>query len=99
MAMIPYILSMMMDIKELSPVLRYVIYAIPFTHTFIASENIMFDNMTLYWGGVIYQVILLAICLTIAVKIFTTDRIFTMTLSFGDKSKSKSGKKKSLFKK
>lgn len=99
MAMIPYILSMMMDIKELSPVLRYVIYAIPFTHTFIASENIMFNNMALYWGGVIYQLILLAICLTVAVKIFTTDRIFTMTLSFGDKSKSKSGKKKSLFKK
>lgn len=96
MAMIPYIISMLIDIKSLSPVIRYLIYAIPFTHTFIASDNIMFGNTTLFWGGVIYQVILLAICMTVAVKIFTSDKIFTLTLDFNKKSKFDKKQKKSL---
>ena len=96
MAMIPYIISMLIDIKSLAPAFRYLIYAIPFTHTFIASDNIMFGNTTLFWGGVIYQVVLLAICMTIAVKIFTSDKIFTLTLDFNKKSKFDKKKKKGL---
>ncbi|MBQ7756342.1 MAG: ABC transporter permease, partial [Oscillospiraceae bacterium] len=96
MAMIPYIISMLIDIKSLAPAFRYLIYAIPFTHTFIASDNIMFGNTTLFWGGVIYQVVLLAICMTVAVKIFTSDKIFTLTLDFNEKSKFDKKKKKGL---
>lgn len=87
-AMIPYFMSMMVDIKTVSPAIRYLVYAIPFTHTFTASENVMFGNMNIYWGGLIYQVIFLAICLTIALKIFLSDRIFTMSLGGGNKNKS-----------
>jgi len=96
MAMIPYIISMLIDIKSLAPAFKYLIYAIPFTHTFIASDNIMFGNTTLFWGGVIYQVVLLAICMTVAVKIFTSDKIFTLTLDFNKKSKFDKKKKKGL---
>lgn len=88
-SMIPYMLSMFMDIRSLSPVVRYIIYAIPFTHTFMATENLMFGNITLYVGGLIYQLLLLAVCMTFAIKVFTSDKIFTMTLgngrSFGKK--------------
>lgn len=94
LAMIPYFVSMLIDIKSLSPVVRYLIYAIPFTHTFIASDNIMFRNMTLFWGGVVYQFVLLLVTLTIAVKIFTSDKIFTLTLDFNGKSKYDKKKKK-----
>lgn len=87
LAMIPYFVAMLIDIKSLTPVVRYIIYAIPFTHTFIASDNIMFGNMTLFWGGVVYQFVLLAITMTLAVKIFTSDKIFTLTLDFNGKSK------------
>ncbi len=80
LSMVPYMLSMFMDIKTLSPVIRYVVYAIPFTHTFMANENLMFGNYTLYWGGLIYQLVLLAVCMTFAIKVFTSDKIFTMTL-------------------
>ena len=34
LAMIPYLISMMTDIQSLSPVVRTLLYAIPFTHTF-----------------------------------------------------------------
>ena len=98
-AMIPYILSMLIDLRTLTPVFRYIVYAIPFTHTFIACENILYGNMALYWGGVIYQVILLAVCMTLAVKVFTTDKIFTLTLDFNKKSKYENKKKKGLFNK
>lgn len=91
-AMIPYILSMVLDIKTLSPVFRYIIYAIPFTHTFMSSENVMFGNMGLYWGGLIYQFIILAISMTFAIKVFTSDKIFTMSLSIGEKRRNKKSK-------
>ena len=89
LSMVPYMLSMFMDIKTLSPVIKYVIYAIPFTHTFMANENIMFGNTGLYWGGLAYQLILLAVCMTFAIRVFTSDKIFTMTL--GNRKKSSGG--------
>lgn len=93
LAMIPYILSMLIDLKSLSPVVRYIVYAIPFTHTFTACDNVMFKNMPLFWGGALYQFILLIICMTLAVKVFTTDKIFTMTIDLSKKTKSSKKKK------
>lgn len=79
-AMIPYLLSMVVDIRTLSPVIKYIVYAIPFTHTFMASENVMFGNYSLYAGGLIYQIVLLVVCMTVALKIFMSDKIFTMSI-------------------
>ncbi len=83
--MIPYMLSMFVDIKTMSPAMRYAVYAIPFTHSFMASENAMFGNYSVYTGGLIYQFIFLLICMFITLKIFMSDRIFTMTIG-GKKS-------------
>ena len=94
-AIIPYLLALMLDIKTLSPILRYIVYAIPFTHTFMASENIMFGNMSVYWGGLVYQLIVLTVCMTFAIRVFTSDKIFTMSLSLGQKKNKRQGK--SLF--
>lgn len=94
-AIIPYLLSLMLDIKTLSPILRYIVYAIPYTHTFMASENIMFGNMSVYWGGLVYQLIVLTVCMTFAIRVFTSDKIFTMSLSLGQKKNKRQGK--SLF--
>ena len=85
MAMIPYMLSMFVDITTMTPALKYAVYAIPFTHTFMATQNVMFGNTTLYWAGLAYQLVLLILCMGFAVRVFTSDKIFTMTLSFGKK--------------
>lgn len=79
-AMIPYLLAMVVDIRTLSPVIKYIVYAIPFTHTFMASENVMFGNYSFYAGGLIYQIVLLVVCMTVALKIFMSDKIFTMSI-------------------
>ena len=92
-AMVPYIVSMVYDINLLSPVFRTVMYAIPFTHTFNAMNNIMFGNTELYWAGLGYQFILFLVCMAFALKIFTSDKIFTISLNFGQKKKFKSKKK------
>ena len=76
---IPFMAAMFIDITSLPGAIKYLLYAIPFTHTFIASDCVLFGNMELYAGGLIYQVIFLVICMTIAVKIFTSDKIFTAT--------------------
>lgn len=94
LGMIPYMLTMFVDIGTLSPVIRAIVYAIPFTHTFIAIDNIIFDKNMLFWGGLIYQIIALAVCMFFAVRVFMTDKIFTITLSFGQKRKG--GTKKGL---
>jgi len=92
MAMIPYMLTMFVDISTLSPVVRGLIYAIPFTHTFTAIDNIIFGKDAIFWGGMIYQFLFLAVCMFFAVRVFMTDKIFTISLSFGQKGfKNKKG--------
>ena len=86
--MIPYFLSMVSDISSLPIALRAVVYAIPFSHTFMATENAMFQNTAVYIGGLIYQAVFLAVCIKIALSIFMSDKIFTMSIG-GKKDKKK----------
>lgn len=88
-AMIPYMISMFADINTLPIVIRIIVYAIPFTHTFSGMSNIMFGNMAVFWGGLAYQAVAFVVCLFCAVKLFNSDKILTASLNFGQKSKSK----------
>lgn len=92
-AMIPYMLSMFTSINSLPLVGRLLIYAIPFTHTFTAMDNLMFGNTTLFWGGFAYQVVLFAVVMFLAVRLFTSDKIFTISLNFGQRAKAKKNQK------
>lgn len=87
MAMIPYIISMLADINSLPMVLRIVVYAIPFTHTFSAIPNLSFGNTTIFFAGLAYQVVVLAVCLFFALRLFKSDKILTASFNFGQKSK------------
>ena len=93
MAIIPYMISMIADINALPIVFRCLVYAIPFTHTFSAIPNLMFGNRMIFFIGLGYQVIVFAICMFFALRLFMSDRIFTIRLNFGQKSKYKSKKK------
>ncbi len=98
-AMIPYMITLFIDVNSLSIIPKLLIYAIPFTHTFIAVDNILFAKDVLFWGGFAYQIVFLIICMFFAVRVFMTDKLFTIRLSFGQK-KAFSGKKGlNLFKK
>ena len=90
--MIPFFITMFMDVNEMSAVFKIIVYAIPFTHTYTALTNLMNGNMLLFWGGLAYQVVFFAVCMFLAVRMFTTDRLFTMSFS-AEQSMKKRGKK------
>ena len=94
MAMVPYFVSMLTDINTLPTALKYLLYAIPFTHTFYAIPNLMFDHMGVFFGGLAYQIVLFAVFIFFALKLFTSDKIFTISLNFGQKSKYRKKSKK-----
>ena len=83
--MLPFIITLLGGSAEMSMPVNILISAIPFTHTFRAIDNIAFGNMTAYWLGLAYQVVFLAVCMALAVRIFTTDKIFTVSLNFSRK--------------
>lgn len=92
--MIPYFISMATDITTLPSVFRIILYIIPFTHSFTAISNVMMGNFALYWAGAAYQLIFLAICMYFAIRVFMTDKIFTISLNIGQKRKMRSFKRK-----
>ena len=91
--MIPFFITMFMDVNSMSTPFKIIIYAIPFTHTYTALTNLMNGDMIIYWAGLAYQIVFFAVCMFLAVKMFTTDRLFTMSFSV-DAGKKKSGSKK-----
>ena len=96
LAVIPYMISMVADVNSLPTVFKYIVYAIPFTHTFSAIPNIMFGNRTLFFLGLGYQIIVFAICMFFALRLFMSDKIFTISLNFGQKTKYKIKKRKAV---
>lgn len=90
--LIPFFITMFVDINEMSGALKIVAYAIPFTHTYTALTNLMNGDMLLFWGGLAYQAVFFVVCMFLAVKVFTTDKLFTMSVNF-DAGMKKRGKK------
>lgn len=89
MAMIPYLVSMFSDVSELPILLKIFMWIIPFTHTFNATKNILFNNMGEFWAGFAYQFVFFAGCMLLATRLFASDKIFTVSLDFGGKSRKK----------
>lgn len=87
MAVIPYIISMLADINTLPALFKIIVYAIPFTHTFSSMNNLMFGHMNIFLGGLVYQLIVFIICMFFALKLFNSDKILTVSLNFGQKSR------------
>lgn len=76
--MIPYFLTLFLDIPSASPLTVGILYAIPFSHTFLAIHNVMLQN---YWPilyGILYQALVALLFIFWASKIFTTDKALTL---------------------
>lgn len=93
-AMIPYMISMFADINSLPIVIRLIVYAIPFTHTFLAIPNMMFGHTGIFMIGLGYQAIAFIVCMFFAMRLFNSDKILTVSLNFGQKAKLKKSRRK-----
>ncbi len=85
MTMFPYVLSMVSDIRNMGAV-RWVLYCIPFTHTFIATANFRFHDLPLFFCGLVYQIIFLIVMVVIALKLYSSDLLFVHRSIFSKKS-------------
>jgi ABC-2 type transport system permease protein len=82
LVLIPYFLTILSDINSLELPLRVIVLAIPFTHPFLASQNLIFGNYAVVLYGILYMLVVFMILVFIAGRIFSTDRILTMKLGF-----------------
>jgi len=85
LVMIPYFISMFSDINSLSLPVKALIMLIPFSHPFIASQNILLGNYDVVFYGIAYMLVVFIILIFICGRIFSTDRVLTMKLRFGKK--------------
>uniref|UniRef100_A0A7C3RQX4 ABC transporter permease n=1 Tax=Dictyoglomus thermophilum TaxID=14 RepID=A0A7C3RQX4_DICTH len=82
LVIVPYFVSLFSDINNLSLPVRLIIMAIPFSHPFIASREILLGNYNIVFFGILYMVVVFIALIVIAAKIFSTDRILTMKIGF-----------------
>lgn len=85
MVMIPYFISIFADMATVSLPLKIFILAIPFSHPFLVSQNLYLGQYGMILGGLVYNLIVFAVLVVFAARIFSTDRILTMKLRFGKK--------------
>ncbi|MBR4102413.1 MAG: ABC transporter permease [Oscillospiraceae bacterium] len=76
LTMFPYILSMISDIRQMEGIAGIVMRIIPFTHTFTATSCLRFHDLPMFWGGLIYQAIFLAVMTFLALKLYQSDILF-----------------------
>lgn len=86
--MIPFFITMFLDYSEMSAGFKAVMFIIPFTHSYTALTNLMNGDMIMFWAGLAYQAVFFVVCMFLAVRMFTTDRLFTMSVSSGSSKKS-----------
>ena len=82
MLLIPYLLLMLIDINSAGPALKYLVYAIPFSYTFLGIQNIFLKNYAMIFFGIAYSLVFFTVFVLIAGKIFSSDKIITLKLNF-----------------
>jgi ABC-2 type transport system permease protein len=65
--------------------LKIFVLAIPFTHPFLVSQNLYLGNYGMIAAGLAYMLVVFGVLVVVAARIFSTDKILTMKLSFGKK--------------
>ena len=85
MILIPYLLSLFTDVNSLPLPAKLLIMAIPFSHPFMATPNIMLGHYSTVLYGILYEAVVFFVLVFIAARIFSTDRVLTMKLRWGKK--------------
>lgn len=87
MLLVPYLLTMVLDISTLAPWIKILLYALPFTHTFTVMPNLYAGNYTAILMGDLYLAVLVLITILAAGKIFSSDTILTFRIPQFGKNK------------
>ncbi len=85
--LIPYFASLLLDVNSLPVAARYLFYAIPFSHIFLAMPNLYLHNNQMVIFGALYELVVFVVFVWLAARIFSTDKIITLKINFGRKRK------------
>ncbi len=85
MVLIPYFLTLFVDLEQTSTVIKWLVLAIPFSHPFMAAPNLFLGNYSTVLMGIAYELVWFIVLVIVAGRIFSSDRILTMKLSIGRK--------------
>ncbi|MCX8095676.1 MAG: ABC transporter permease [Caldisericia bacterium] len=85
MVLIPYFLSLFIDLNSLPFIIKIIIFLIPFSHPFMANTFLSFGNYIFPIIGIVYEIVFFLACLYIATKIFSSDKIITTKLKITKK--------------
>ena len=83
--LIPYFFTLFLDPQTVSLPLKIFIYLLPFSHTFFAFKFLLFGNIQPVILGILYLAALSVVFIAAAARIFSSDRVLTMKMSFGRK--------------
>ena len=83
--LIPYLLSFFVDLETTSPLVRYLVLAIPFSYPFLATPNLFLGTTGIVWFGIFYETVWAVVLIVAAARVFHSDRLLTMKLRFGRK--------------
>jgi len=79
--LIPYFLSFTIDIMELSPTAKTLMYLIPFTHPFYFYRFYMLGYLKDIFFGIGYLILLNILLTALIIKLFSTDLLLTARIS------------------
>jgi len=85
MVMIPYFISLFADIKSLALPVKIILLAIPFSHSFLAVQNMFLGDWNSVLFGMLYMVLFFTVLVVLAGRIFSSDKVLTMKLRWGKK--------------
>lgn len=85
--MVPYFLSIFIDLGSAAAPLKWGVLAIPFTHSFMAAPNLMFGDVTSVLLGIAYQSAWVIALTSAAARLFSSDRLLTMKLDLRRKGR------------
>lgn len=76
--MLAYLLPIFIDMSTANAGLKFLLYAIPFTHAFMAPQNVMMGNIQQVWWGIAYQAAVFAAFVTLAARLFSGEALLTL---------------------
>ncbi len=80
--MLSYLLPIFIDLSSANFGIKFLLYAIPFTHAFMAPQNMMMGNTPQVLWGIAYQAAVFTVCVIYAARLFSGEALLTMRLKF-----------------
>jgi len=83
LVVIPYFLSVFLNVEAASLPIKILMYAIPFAYPFLMPKAMLFGNYSLVFAGFAYMAVFATACILVAARVFSTDRVLTAKLRWG----------------